>query len=148
MNEELITGPHVAAAFLCREVLREADGVMSFIRVVDRFTRAPGPGPDGQVVPIQVNVVVTLKQGDVPTGNYRIAFRVFKPNAMSHMAEMQNSAFFEGGPDRGVSVVAPFLMAADEEGLYWIDVLFEDVRVTRMPFRVIFANAPSVQVPK
>jgi hypothetical protein len=56
--------------------------------------------------------------------------------------EIENPAFFEGGPDQGANIVAPLLVIADEEGLWWIDVLFEDRLITRVPFRVIFATAP------
>src|ERR1039458_906350 len=145
MSDDL-SGPHVSAAFLCDRVLQEANGVLSFIRVIDRFTR-PKPGPQLPPQPIQVMMVISLKSGGVSTGNYKLKIRVFKPNAQSPVVEMENDAFFEGGQERGVTIMTPFLILPDEEGLFWIDVLFENNRITRMPFRVIFATAPSVQGP-
>ena len=65
MSEEQSTGsgPHLAAALLCEKVLQEKDGVLSFIRVVDRFgVQEPQPGKAPE--PIQATLVVTFKAGD------------------------------------------------------------------------------------
>jgi hypothetical protein len=144
MPDELSGGPHLMAAFLCDRVLQEKDGVLSFIRVVDRFVR---PRPTAQIPPqpVQVTLVIAFKGGGIGPGNFKIKLRLFKPNTSSPLVQMENEAFFEGGQEVGVNVVAPFLILADEEGLYWIDVLFEDRLVTRIPFRVIFAAVPTVQ---
>lgn len=145
MPEDL-SGPHVAAAFLCQTVLQEVNGVLSYIRIVDRFTR-PQPGPASPAQPISVTLVIRLKKGGVPTGNYPIKLRVFKPDTQTHSVEMENRAFLDGDQDRGVNILMPFVIIPDEEGVFWIDVMFQEQRVTRIPFRVIFATAPSIQGP-
>ena len=62
--------------------------------------------------------------------------------------QKENEAFIEGGQEQGVNIVTPFLMLADEEGLYWFEILFEGRGViTRIPFRVIFATAQTIQLP-
>lgn len=145
MSDDLSEGgPHVMAAFLCEKVLQEQGGVLSFIRVVDRFVR---PKSTAQIPPqpVQVTLVVAFKGGGVATGNVKVKIRLFKPNALSPFVEMENDVFFEGGQDRGINILAPFLILADEEGLYWIDVVFEGRLVTRIPFRVILVAAPLVQ---
>ena len=53
----------------------------------------------------------------------------------------------EGGQDQGVVIANPLFLIADEEGLYWIDVLFEDSLITRVPLRVIFAALQTMQLP-
>jgi hypothetical protein len=143
MPDEL-SGPYISAALLCEKVLQEQDGVISVIRVVDRFIR---PKPTAQIAPqpIQVMLVLSFKAGGIGTGNFRIKIRLFKPETHVPIAEMENSAFFEGGPDLGANIVTPILMLADEEGLHWIEVLFEDRLVTRVPLRVIFATVPTLQ---
>jgi len=43
------TGPHIVNATFCEKVLIEPDGVLSLIRLVDRFTQtATGPEPPEQ----------------------------------------------------------------------------------------------------
>ena len=145
--EEELSGPHLTAALLCETVLQEGTGVLSFVRIVDRFIR---PRPTSQIPPqpIQVMLAVCFKAGGIGTGNFRIKIRMFKPNAHTPIFEMENSAFFEGGQDSGANIVAPFIMLAEEEGLHWIDVLFEDRIVTRVPFRVIFSSVPTIQSPR
>jgi hypothetical protein len=145
MPDEL-SGPHVQAALVCEKVLQEADGVLSFIRVVDRFTR---PRPTQQIPPqvIQVMLAISLKAGGVGTGTYNIKIRLYKPNASVPSVDISSDVFFEGGQDRGVNIVHPLVLLADEEGLFWIDVLFEDAVLTRMPLRVIFVTMPAIQAP-
>ena len=42
------------------------------------------------------------------------------------------------GEDRGVQVMLPVTFEADQEGLYWFEVGFEGVRLTRMSLRVLY----------
>ena len=124
---ESMSGPHLSAAFLCEKVLREGDGVLSFIRVVDRFIR-PRPSslpPGAQVLPIQVMLVTSFKSGGLPTGSYKIRTRLHRPNsATTPLLENENDVFIEGGEDQGFAVANPIIMNPEEEGLFWIDVLF------------------------
>jgi len=140
------SGPYVLGAFLCEKVLQEADGVLSFIRCVDRFGR---PKPSAEIPPqmsvIQVNLVVILRNGGLPTGNYRIAISVFKPEESEPSSTMEHRPFIEGGADKGVNIVTPMVIVPDRDGLYWIDVQFEERIMTRVPFRVIHMAPPSIQ---
>jgi hypothetical protein len=45
---------------------------------------------------------------------------------------------FEGDDDGGVNVRLVLQFQAQEEGLYWFDVLLNDVLVSRMPLRVLY----------
>ncbi len=139
-------GPHVQAAFLCERVMQEVDGVLSFIRVVDKFTR-PRPSPQIPPQPVQATLVTALKGGSVPTGNYKIKSRLFKPDANVALIETENDAFFPGIPEAGVTIGTPLLFLADEEGLYWVDVIFMEQVVSRVPFRVIFATVQTIPPP-
>lgn len=143
-------GPHLSAAFLCEKVLREPDGVFSFIRVVDRFIRPkPSVVPAGaQVLPIQVMLVASFKSGGLPTGNYKIKIRINRPDPVAPpLMEMENELFVEGGQDHGFALINPVVMSLDAEGLYWIDVFFEGGMVTRIPFRVLLVSTPGTPAP-
>lgn len=93
-------------------------------------------------------VVAAFKAGGIGTGKFRIKFRIYKPNSETPMGEMENEAFFEGGKDQGVTVANPLVFIPDEEGLYWVDVLFEDRLITRIPLRVIFAAVQMIPLPQ
>ena len=80
------------------------------------------------------------------SGKIAIKIRLYKPNAVTPIADLDNEAFFEGSQDSGVNIITPFVLVADEEGLYWIDVLFVDDVITRIPLRVIFATIPAQQL--
>lgn len=141
-----LSGPWVMAAFVCEKVLQEGDGVLSFIRVVDRFT---SPRPTAQIQPqvIQVMLVIAFKAGGLPTGTYNITIRLYKPSAPSTPASViSREAFIEAGEDRGINLVSPLVLLADEEGVFWIEVLFQEAVITRAPLRVIFATVPPIQV--
>jgi hypothetical protein len=139
-------GPHLQAAFLCEKVLQEKDNVLTFVRVVDRFVR-PKPNPQMpqiQILPTQVMLVVVFKAGDIGTGKYKVEMQIFKPNTSTPFGKIESEIFFEGGHDQGVNLVSPLVLATDEEGLYWIDVLFEERLITRIPFRVMLAAGPAI----
>lgn len=144
-SENLRGAPYVMAAFICEKVMQEMDSVLSFIRVVDRFVRLR---PTAQIPPqpIQAILVTGFKGGDVPTGSYKITVRAFKPGATAPFMEVANDAFFPGTPDTGVTIGTPLLLVADEEGLWWVDVLFMEQIITRVPFRIILSAAPSIQM--
>lgn len=135
------SGPHLAAAFLCEKVLQEKDNVLTFVRVVDRFF-PPRPTPQ-MPASIQTVLVVSLKAGDMGSGKAKVTIRPRRPDE-GLMGELHNEVFFEGGKDHGVNIVTPMFLVVDEEGLYWIDVLFEDKLITRVPMRVLFQTIPQM----
>ena len=136
MPEKLFSGsgPHLQLAALCEKVLQEKDGVISLIRVVDRFT-VPGTQRDMPPSTIQTTLVVSFKAGDA-VGKHYIKIRPQKPSG-EFLPEQEFPALFEGA-DRGVAIVAQMALVLDEEGLYWLDVIFEESVVTRIPLRVLY----------
>jgi hypothetical protein len=147
---ESATGPYLSAAFLCEKVLQEKDGVLTFVRLVDRFTRAK---PDPQIPPlarqIQVSLVIAFKSGGFGPSKYLLKIRLYLSEAPNRiLIEAENEMFFEGSPDQGVNSVFPFVLVPEEEGLYWIDVIELDRVITRVPFRVLFAAVQMPQPPR
>jgi hypothetical protein len=132
-------GPYINAALLCEKVLQERDGVLSFIRVVDRFTlmtvSAGATLPEPLPAPtVTFNIAIVLKSG-LYKGTAPIKFVVHSP-AQQKIGESTIDVFFEGD-DRGVNLVSPQQMQIAEDGIYWIDVFCADALLTRVPFRVI-----------
>ena len=141
--EDQESGPHLSMALLCERVLQERDGVISLIRVVDRFM-VPGVSREMQPSPLQTTLVIGFKSG-AATGKHVIRIRPVTPSGMA-LPEQEFPVLFEGR-DRGPGIVAQIGFMLNEEGLYWIDVLFEDSVVTRIPMMVLYQRVAQASGP-
>ena len=135
-------GPHLAAAFLCERVLQEKDGVQSIIRIFDR-TIVRSNQREMSPTPIQATAFISFKAGSQPVGKYRIRLRPQKPDG-SYLAEQEFEVFFQGTDEHGVNITAQLTLVVEEEGLYWIDVFFEDALQTRIPLRILHQSVGRV----
>jgi hypothetical protein len=137
-QQESIFKPLLSMAVFCEKVLREGDGVISIIRVVDRFmVRGATPQIGNQVLRFQT--VIIFKSGDL-RGKYIIRIKPTSPTGIE-LPGMEFPTFFEGDSDRGAAIVADTNFAIDEEGLFWFDIYLETELVTRMPLRVMYQQA-------
>jgi hypothetical protein len=134
------TGPYLIAATLCERAIQEGDGVLSLIRVVDKVTQAvAGPTVPDKMPPIQVNLtlVVVLKPGEA-RGRYRLGVRPEAPSGQ-RLPDAELPVSFAGAPDAGANLLLGINMIAEEEGLYWFDVLLDDQLLTRTPLRIEYS---------
>ncbi len=136
-------GPYLSAALLCENLLIERDGVSSAIRIIDRVTRtAVGVSPPEQMESFdyKLTLVVTLKAGWVH-GSYPLRVTLMDPGKGIRDI-LKQTVFFEGGEDRGVSVVGQMAVKFEVEGIYWFEIFLgekkEEKLLTRVPLRVIY----------
>lgn len=133
-NEESYL-PLVQVAAFCQLALPDAQGSLSLIRLIDRLP-VMGTADEMQPQIIQgITLAIVLKAGFM---RGKATLKVV-PNTPSgaQMPASETSVLFEG-EERGVAFVTPMGFVANEEGLYWFDVLINDVRLTRIPLRVIY----------
>jgi hypothetical protein len=130
-------GPFLQAALICERVLREQDGVLSAIRVIDRLVRRAGPDAPDELAPFEqpIEILLLMKSG-AARGRFELTIGVEKPSG--EQGEVLEVPVHFEGEDRGIQVVLPMSFAADQEGLYWFDIGFEGTRITRMPLRVLY----------
>jgi hypothetical protein len=131
-------GPHLAVAVVCEKPLQEQDGVLSIIRIIDRvIVSASGPDVPDTMPPTQLSffMVVTLKSG-AARGRHTLRLRPEDPSG-AQLNALEVPIHFEG-EERGANVVVQFNLNAELEGLYWIDVLFGEDVMTRIPLRVVY----------
>src|SRR6266540_573773 len=99
-------GPYLRAATICERVLSERDGVLSFIRLVDRVQlRAVGPSvsTESGPLPIGLKLVLMFSSGET-RGSHDISILMERPSGL--LADLvSQTALFEG-EDRGVNIVA------------------------------------------
>ncbi len=132
-----VTPPYVAAAVFCEQALEEKDGVMSLIRIVDRFAfraevrDAPDPMP-----PIALSVVASIafKSGEY-VGSRTLVLRANSPSA-TVTPIFQIPVQFHGGT-QGIYIKGNLSIRFNTPGVHWIDVLLDDELKTRMPIEIL-----------
>jgi uncharacterized protein DUF6941 len=132
------TGPYLSAAVLCERVLEEKDGVVTLVRLVDRLLIASqGPEAPSTLPPTTISLVavIWLRSGEA-RGSHTLKIRPELPSGQSLDAP-QVTIHLEG-EERGTRSVFNLNLVAEQEGLYWFDVLFDDNLLTRIPFRIIY----------
>jgi hypothetical protein len=128
-------GPYLLIATFCDKVLQEKDGVLSLIRVVDRWNVV---GPSEVMAPtvIQSNLVLVFKSG-IFRGSTQLSVTPISPQN-DRLKILQAQLFFEGDDDRGVNVVLPLAFPVSEPGLYWFEVSIAGRTMTNIPLHVVY----------
>ena len=131
------SGPYFQGAVLCERVLVEQDGVKSAIRIFDRHTRTvAGPTPPTEMEPftMEASLLVRFKSG-AARGAHQLRVLIEKPSGESSSIINQD-ILFEGEDDRGADIVGGLTL--DMTGLYWFDIHLNEVRITRVPLRIVY----------
>jgi hypothetical protein len=136
------SGPYVQVACFCERVLHERDGVLSAIRIVDRFfVPLAGDQPAGFSAPpfpgIQAVLLVVLKAGRAE-GTHPIHIQLERPDGLRQDVASVDVLFERD--DRGVNIALPIGFQPEQQGLHWFDVKIGDVLLTRMSLRVVFQS--------
>ena len=139
-EQELAGGPYLCAALFCEKILKEADGVLSAVRIVDRWI-VRGNAPEMEKVNLRFNVLISFKAGDY-RGRVEISLQATTPLG-KQLPKFTLPVNFEGDNDRGVGIGLPTQFEANEEGVYWFDVRLAEQLITRMPLRVSYQRNPS-----
>jgi hypothetical protein len=133
-------GPYLKTAVLCERVLREADGVSSLIRIVDRIIHTrTGPDAPVEMPPVSYNLTafISLTSGQAK-GSYDVKIELEEPSGI-RKSPMASTVLFEG-EDKGVNLVLNVAATFQYQGLYWFNVYLDDKLLTKMPLRVIYSR--------
>ncbi len=136
-------GPYLTMAVLCEKVLREQDGVLSVIRIIDRLTHTViGSSLPDTLPPFDHQLVAALsfKSGQA-RGRAIVRVVIEQPSGMRLPQEIVQHVHFEGA-ERGINVLADLSLRLSQEGLYWFDVFLDDRLFTRIPLRVVYQPTP------
>lgn len=144
MPEEMsLDGPWLQAAVFCEKVLTERDGVVSLVRIVDRFTiTSAGTGAPLKMPPTNLPItgMLMFKSG-FAQGSFSVRLTMVSPSGV-RMPEQIVPMFLEGN-DRGVNLGFTLNLAAKEDGLYWMEVRVGERLFTRMPLRILYQQGPT-----
>lgn len=132
-------GPYLNCAVICEKVLQEQNGTISLIRIIDRMTVTVSTlGTPANMFPVPINnlnVFISLRSGEAK-GRNTVKLRIETPSGV-RLPEQLLPVLFEG-EDRGVNLILNLNIVADQEGLYWFDILLEDQLLTRIPLRIVY----------
>jgi hypothetical protein len=137
-------GPYLSSALLCEKSLQETDGVISLIRIVDRWT-VSGPTEDMPQTAIQATMVLMFKSG-FHRGAGRLTITPITPRDV-RLPAMEIPVHFEGDEDRGVNVVIPMAFPVQEPGVYWFAIALDGQNVSHIALRVIYHRVAPMLMP-
>ncbi len=137
-------GPFVSVACICQSPLREANGQLSIIRVMDRIQVA-GVTPQMQPQPLQGLFMVVILRSGVWRETHNVKVVGYSPSG-AVISSNETSLLFEG-EDRGPALIAPLALVVSEAGPYWFDVLVEEQLLTRIPLRVQYQRIQGLPFP-
>lgn len=132
------TGPFVGAAFICEQVLKDEQGVISAIRIVDKIIQtAEGADPPVDMPPANVTLkgFVLLKSGEA-RGRFVVTMRIENPAGIREDLGDLSMQFQGGG--HGNNLILDLQLGITMPGLHWIDVLLDGKLMTRIPLEVVY----------
>ena len=131
-------GPYLNGAVLCERVLQEVDGVISLIRIFDRWQIASvGTGPEPSEIPRSpavFSLFVSFRSGSA-RGRETLLIRVERPDGTTR--DMVTLPLLFEGEERGANAVVQLTVTFEMEGLYWFAIVLDGREVTRIPLRVL-----------
>lgn len=134
-------GPYLQVALFCEKVLREVDGVVSLIRIVDKWT-VNGVAEVMPLTVIQTTLVIMMKSG-IHRGSSQVTVTPTSPSGKL-MQAITLPTIFEGDDDRGIALIAGIGFPVQEDGLYWFEVAVDGQAFTKLPLRVAYLRAAPI----
>ena len=134
-KQENFYRPWLQVAVFCEKVLREADNVLSIIRIIDRFN-VRGTTRQLPPTPLRFCMVLAFKSGFM-RGKGMVRIQPSNPSG-TRLPAMELPILFEGDDERGAVIAAEMTFVVEDEGVYWFDVSILEELITRMPLRVVF----------
>jgi hypothetical protein len=139
------SGPHLAAAFFCDEIIADArDHALCAIRIVDTFrivlpSSAPKDLPsETNRLPVPVSGLLSFKTGD-SRGQHVVKLVSESPSGKKQPIYEQSFTLGEE-PTGGVNIRIHQTILVKRGGVFWLHVYLDGKRVTRMPFQILVSR--------
>lgn len=129
--------PYLKLGTICERVLEEKDGVLSLIRIVDKFTvTITGKEPPDQL-PRGSKMLTIVMSWVGGLGSHEAAFNIISP-----AGEIQQSprswSFTLDAINQGHNIVVTLPVSIAKEGVYWIEFILNEQVKTRIPFQILY----------
>jgi hypothetical protein len=138
-SEGRLAGPFVSAALICDRVIREVDGALSAIRIVDQVTliRPPTGLPAEIQIAANLWLLIALKGAPAP-GRRNVRITAQAPDGMRTdigLADVDFASTSSIGPP-GANLVVQAVLNFRQTGIHWFDVLLDGNFLTSIPLEV------------
>lgn len=133
-------GPYLQIAAFCEQVLEAKDGTMSLIRIIDTLTHTErGQNAPSEMPPVtwKMKLVLTLKAGRA-RGRHEVRITPVEPSGETKTPFVA-TVHFEA-EDQGANLIIDMEFQFLLEGLYWFNIHFNEDLLTRVPFRIKYAQ--------
>lgn len=140
VEENAMTGPvepYLKVGVICERVLEEKDGVLSLIRLVDKFTIAitgkesPDQLPEGVA---NLTIVMSWAGG---LGRHEATFNITSPGG-GVQPSPRSWSFNLDSLNRGHNIIVTLPVRITNPGVYWIEFVLNDKIRSRIPFQVLY----------
>ncbi len=125
--------PYVTAALLCEKVIQEKDESISIVRIADKLQYRLEGVPEGTRPVVNLQGFISIKSGEV-TGEHAIKILAEAPNKQRKELMTVDVNFI--GQDQGQNIIINLGLAVEQDGLYWLDVIFDGEVLTKIPLMV------------
>ena len=147
-----VGGPFLAAALFCESIMEDKDKMMSAIRIIDgcEFWIGPQAPPDfpsaSNRIQVTQNVLIIFRTGDSP-GKHQLRLVIQQPDGRRSEVGKQEITLTPESHG-GVNVKTQATMLVYSSGVYWMDVILDGKRYTRMPLNVSIKRLPASKLKK
>jgi hypothetical protein len=144
-----IGGPFLTAAILCENILEDQSQMLSALHILDVIHLWV---PENLELPtkehpaeISLNMLIMLKTGDAP-GRYKVQLVIESPTGKRKEAPKQPLVKLPRQANAGANIKVKFGMKVFTSGVFWIDVMVDGKRLTRVPLDIQIKR-PEKQLP-
>jgi uncharacterized protein DUF6941 len=139
--------PLLSIAALAENVLEEKDGVLSMIRLVDRYeitVQDPEAPEKMPAIPLSLAGLIAFK-GPAVKGTYKLKVHLYGSQGQRIEGVEPTFELSFGGERNITNAIMRFNIGFQNEGRYWFHVLLNDELVTRMPLDIIYKRAVATE---
>ena len=140
-------GPLLAAAFFCeRTIVDKEDNAVSAIRLIDTLTIQLHPltpidvPSEEKRVPVSTGGLIVFKTGR-SQGEHNVKLVVESPSGKKSGTVFDQTVKFTPEPQGGFNLRFGAVIEVMKGGLFWIHVLLDGKRVTKMPLMIQIERA-------
>ncbi len=134
-------GPYLDAALICEDVIQEKDYALTPVRLVNRLTihdQAPSPGV---VLSLPLLLLISFKAGDI-CGERKFSLYLVTPSGKRNEFLKDGSLKTFDAGDSGANAVIHLHLPYESDGTYWIEVVMNRKRYSRVPLTLLFKPNP------
>jgi len=129
--------PYLKYGVTCEKVLQEKDGVLSLIRIIDKFVLTiTGKEPPNELPPEVAPLTIVMGWAG-GLGSHEASFSITRPDGTTQKSP-QTWSFHLDALHRGHSIILSVPVEVTKAGVYWIEFILNGEVKGRTPFQVVY----------